>query len=151
MDAELDRLAGVIERGSIHGEQRRTAPNRQQPRLGSAGQPGTHGLVGDPGLEAAAAEELVEAGFFQLGRVCPENPVDWTHAVVALVRHHPVLIFAIVGLFALKQLFVVLKRLPGLIAAFCLAITNDGKKAEQAAKALEVLEPRWHWIWQKRG
>jgi hypothetical protein len=77
--------------------------------------------------------------------------VDWTHLVVALVRHHPVLVFVIVGFFALKQLFFLLKRLPGLIAAFRLAITNDDKKAERASQALEVLEPRWHWIWQKRG
>ena len=77
--------------------------------------------------------------------------MDWTQFIVALVRHHPVLAFITVGLFALRQMFFVLKRLPGLIAAFRLAITNDDKKAKRARKALEVLEPRWHWIWQRPG
>ena len=70
--------------------------------------------------------------------------MDRTHLDVALVGHNPVLVFIIVGLF-------VLKRLPGLIAAFRLAITTDDEKAERARKALEAIEPHWHWIWQKRG
>ena len=77
--------------------------------------------------------------------------MDWTHLVVALAGHHPVLIFVIVGLLALRQLFLVVKRLPGLIAAFRLAVASDDEKAERASKALGVLEPRWHWIWQRRG
>lgn len=70
--------------------------------------------------------------------------MDWLHTLVALVGHNPVFAFVIVGVF-------VLKRLPWLIAAFRIAITNDDAKAERARRALEAIEPRWHWIWQERG
>jgi len=70
--------------------------------------------------------------------------VDWTHIVVALAGHSHVLVFVIVGCF-------VLRRLPWLIAAFRVAVARNDDEAERACKALEALEPRWHWIWQGRG
>jgi len=70
--------------------------------------------------------------------------MDWTHVVVALACHNHVLAFVIVGCF-------VLKRLPWLIAAFRVAIARNDDEAKRARKALEALEPRWHWIWQRRG
>jgi hypothetical protein len=59
--------------------------------------------------------------------------------------------FITFGLFALRQLFFVVRRLPGLIAAFRLVSADDDEQAERASKALEVIEPRWHWKWQRRG
>jgi hypothetical protein len=70
--------------------------------------------------------------------------MDWTHVVVALACHNHVLTFVIVSCF-------VLKRLPWLIAAFRVAIARNDDKAERARKALEAIEPRWRWIWQRRG
>jgi hypothetical protein len=70
--------------------------------------------------------------------------MDWTRVVAALGCHNPVLAFVIVGYF-------VLQRLPWLIAAFRVAIARNDDKAKRARKALEAIEPRWHWIWQRRG
>jgi hypothetical protein len=70
--------------------------------------------------------------------------MDWTHFVVALARHNHVLAFVIVGCF-------VLKRLPWLIAAFRVSIARNGDEAKRARKALDAIEPRWYWIWQRRG
>jgi F0F1-type ATP synthase membrane subunit b/b' len=70
--------------------------------------------------------------------------VDWTHVVVTLAGHSHVLVYVIVGCF-------VLKRLPWLIAAFRVAIARNDDEAERARKALEAIEPHWHWIWQRRG
>jgi hypothetical protein len=76
--------------------------------------------------------------------VCPENPVDWNHVIVALVGHSHVLADVLVGFF-------ILKRLPWLIAAFRVAIAKNNDEAERARNALEALDPPWHWIWQRRG
>ncbi len=70
--------------------------------------------------------------------------MDWMHVVAASGCHSPVLAFVIVDYF-------VLKRLPWLIAAFRVAIARNDDKAKRARKALEAIEPRWHWIWQRRG
>lgn len=70
--------------------------------------------------------------------------MDWTHAVAALADHSHVLVSVIVGCFAVKQL-------PGLIAAFRVAVARNDDEAERARKALEAIEPNWHWIWQRRG
>jgi hypothetical protein len=69
--------------------------------------------------------------------------MDWTDAVTALAGHSYVLAF-VVGCLALK-------RLPGLIAAFRVAFARNDNEAERARKALEAIEPSWHWIWQRRG
>jgi hypothetical protein len=63
---------------------------------------------------------------------------------VALACHSHVLASVIVGCF-------ILKRLPWLIAAFRVAIARDDAVAKRVRKALEAIEPRWHWIWQRRG
>lgn len=76
--------------------------------------------------------------------VCPENPVDWNHIVMALAGQSHIPLFVIVGFYAMR-------RLPWLIAAFRVAIARDDSEAKRARKALEAIEPRWHWIWQKRG
>jgi hypothetical protein len=60
--------------------------------------------------------------------------MDWTQAVAALVGHSNVLAYVIVGCFALK-------RLPGLIAAFRVAVARNDDEAERARKALEAIEP----------
>ena len=70
--------------------------------------------------------------------------MDLTRIVVALACHCPVLVFVIAGCFALK-------RLPWLIAAFRAAVARDDAEAKRAHDALEAIEPRWHWIWQRRG
>jgi hypothetical protein len=70
--------------------------------------------------------------------------VEWTNIVVALADHSHYLAFVVVGLFALR-------RLPWFIAAFRVAIARKDSEAERAHKALESIEPRWHWIWQRRG
>jgi hypothetical protein len=70
--------------------------------------------------------------------------MDWTDAVAALAGHSYVLASVVVGCFALK-------RLPGLIAAFRVAVARNDNEAERARNALEALEPSWHWIWQRRG
>ena len=70
--------------------------------------------------------------------------MDWTRVVVALASHSPVFGCIIVGCS-------VLKRLPWLIAAFRVAIARNDDEVERASKALEAIEPRWHWIWQRRG
>jgi hypothetical protein len=62
--------------------------------------------------------------------------MDWNQGVVALVGHSNVLAYVIVGFF-------VLKRLPGLIAAFRVVVARDEGDAKQARKALEAIEPRW--------
>ena len=77
--------------------------------------------------------------------------MDCSHFVVVLVSQHPVFVFITFSLFVLGLMLSVLRRLIGLIPAFRLATTNDDKQAERARKALEVLEPRWHWKWQRRG
>jgi hypothetical protein len=69
--------------------------------------------------------------------------MEWNQAVVAMVGHSNVLVYIIVGFF-------VLKRLPWLIAAFRVAVARNDDHAEQARKALEAIEPGWHWIWQRR-
>jgi hypothetical protein len=70
--------------------------------------------------------------------------MDWTRVVVALACHSHVLTFAVVGCF-------VMKRLPWLIAAFRAATARNDDEAKRAYEALEAIEPRWHWIWQRRG
>jgi hypothetical protein len=68
---------------------------------------------------------------------------------VALVS--PLLVFITFGLFAPRQLCFIVQRLPGLIAAFHLAITNDGQSGragelgaggDRAPPALDLAETR---------
>lgn len=76
--------------------------------------------------------------------VCPENPVDWTHVIVALVGHSHVLVLVMIS-------FLILRQLPWLIAAFRVAIARNDDEAKRARKALKAIEPPWYWIWQRRG
>jgi hypothetical protein len=68
----------------------------------------------------------------------------YSQIVLALAGRSPVLVLVIAG-------FYVLSRLPRLIAAFRVAITTDEGKAKRAREALEALERRPLWIWQKRS
>ena len=70
--------------------------------------------------------------------------MDFMHIVAGLAGHYPLVVWVIVTFFLVKQV-------PWLIAAFRTALAGTDDDLERARKALEAIEPRWHWIWQRRG
>src|SRR5699024_5157245 len=64
--AVLDRPAGGVVGGALHGQQRHFRLLLQQPRLGRGGDPGADLLVRHVDLHPALAQRVVETGLTQL-------------------------------------------------------------------------------------
>jgi hypothetical protein len=66
VQAVLDRPAVLVVRSAFRRQQRGAASFFQNPRLGRRCRPGTDRLADDPGSGAVAAQDLVQAPFFQV-------------------------------------------------------------------------------------